>query len=67
MTWAQLQRMDFIRDRLASGQSLRRRDLMEKFRISIATASADIRSYVRMHPNAVRYNASEKRYERATT
>lgn len=63
MNWAQKQRIDFIQERLLKSGHVNRRELMEKFGISIATASADIRTFRGFYPKAARYNLSTKRYE----
>lgn len=64
MRWAQQQRLMFIADRLKSSGFVNRQDLVDHFRISIPTASADLKSFLKARPRAMRYNPSSKRYER---
>lgn len=43
---------------------MNRKDLMDYFQISMPTASADLQSFLKAYPRAMRYNPSSKRYER---
>lgn len=65
MTWAQQQRMDFIENRLRNVGTINRRHLMAEFSISMPQAATDIKRFITKNPNAMKYNSSEKRYERA--
>lgn len=65
MTWAQQQRMDFIEKRLRDVGTINRRHLMAEFSISMPQAAADIKRFIERNPTAMKYNSSEKRYERA--
>jgi hypothetical protein len=60
MNWAQQQRMEWISKRKAP---FNRKDLMDKFKISMPQASHDIAKYKVMFPTALKYNTKLKRYE----
>jgi hypothetical protein len=62
--WAENQRMRFIERYLGTFGHLNRDDLCGEFGISIQQASKDIQTFMRLHPAAMRYNLSSKRYER---
>lgn len=64
MRWAQQQRMTFIASRLESVGFINRRELQEFFGISLPTASADLQAFLKLHPGKMRYNFSNKRYEK---
>ena len=66
LTWARRQRQDFIRARLEAAGHINRRDLAEKFSVSIQTATADLNLY-RELVGGIAYNASLKRFEAATS
>lgn len=65
MRWAQEQRIRFIMIRLESPpHHINRSDLTEEFRISVQQASHDLQLFMKLHPKAMSYNLSTKRYER---
>lgn len=57
--------MRFIEMRLDMVGHLNRDDLCGEFGISVQQASKDVQKFMRLHPAAMRYNLSSKRYERA--
>jgi len=59
--WTEAQRAAFIFRRLEAG-SLVRKDLMDQFKVSIATASAIFSRFQDAHPGALAYDASAKAY-----
>ena len=61
MRWAERQRHAFIAERLAVTGSIRRKDLIEKFEISVPQASVDFRRYREAHPEMA-YDPSRKCY-----
>jgi DeoR/GlpR family transcriptional regulator of sugar metabolism len=63
MRWFEEQRLKWIGDRLASHGHINRSDLIEQFRISEATASRDLNTFLRERPNIMVYNLTAKRYE----
>lgn len=63
MRWAEEQRSIFIDDVIRRKQHISRRDLMDKFSISPATASRDLRAFTKEYPNLLIYNVTTKRYE----
>jgi len=62
MRWAQQQRIAFIGERILANNTVNRGDLVEKFGISIAQASVDLRYFNETHPGAMRYDAHNKAY-----
>lgn len=64
LRWAQQQRLRFISKRLETPGFVNRRDLMDFFGVSMPTASLDLQSFLKAHPDAMRYNPNSKRYER---
>jgi len=66
MTWAEEARLDFIDLLLLARGRVVRADLVERFGISMSQASGDIRSFIRQHPDAMRYDKSRKCYVPAT-
>lgn len=63
MNWFQRHRLDWIGETLAVFGYINRHHLERKFGISTPQASADLKLYVRLHADAVRYNTTTKRYE----
>ena len=63
MTWAQDQRAEFIANRLKTEGFIQRKHIVDKFSISIAQASLDLRWFIATNPDAMRYNKTNKRYE----
>ncbi len=63
--WSVEQRLAFIGRRLAWERRVNRADLVLRFGVSPNQATADIRRFVEMHPDAVAYDARGKTY-RAT-
>lgn len=62
MRWAQEQRLAFILQRILAGETINRRDLMDKFKISLPQASTDLNLFKEKHPVAMRYDATRKAY-----
>lgn len=61
MTWAFETREAFIWGRLAAGR-VNRRDVVEAFKVSALTATADFNRFQSRHPGAMRYDTSAKAY-----
>lgn len=57
--------MMFIAGRLETNGFVNRKDLMAFFGISMPQASIDLQSFLKLHPGAMQYNPSSKRYESA--
>lgn len=62
MRWAQEQRLAFIGARIMAGETVNRRNLVDKFKISVPQASADIQLFKEQHPGAMRYDTTRKTY-----
>ncbi len=60
MRWFERQRIEWISNRR---KPFNRKDLMDKFDISLPQASNDIQTYLKMFPSALTYNLKKKRYE----
>lgn len=61
MRYFETMRMEWLSNRRAP---FNRKDLMDKFSISMPQASNDIQKFLRENPNIWQYNTSRKRYER---
>lgn len=62
MNWCERQRMDWIEETLRVFGFINREHLMRKFGISQPQASTDLQTFARLHPGAMRYDLSAKRY-----
>ncbi len=62
MTWFMRQRQDFIRAQLETFGQIRSGDIVKRFDITIAVASADIATFIEQHPDAIDYDRSAKCY-----
>ena len=62
MRWAEKQRMNFIGERLLSGETLSRAHITNKFGVSVQQASLDINRFKAAHPGAMRYDRTRKMY-----
>lgn len=62
LRWAPEQRLAFIDDRLYWEGSFNRADLIDRFKISVAQASADIAAYRAAAPNNAAYDLKAKSY-----
>lgn len=62
MRWFENARQEWIAETLRVFGFIQRQHLMRKFGISTPQASADLQRFQRENPNAIRYDASEKRY-----
>ena len=67
MRWAAKQRMGFIKDAVARGDTVSRIHLVNAFGVSEQTASADIANYRSLFPGTLEYDKSLKVYKPATT
>lgn len=65
MRWPEQQRMIFIREHLTEHGWIGRKPIMDKFGVSVPQASNDLRKFQKLHPDAVVYDTSAKRYETA--
>ena len=66
MNWFAQQRLDWIGEALRVFGFVNREHLMRKFGISQPQASADLRAFERLHPQAMTYDLSAKRYVSTT-
>jgi DeoR/GlpR family transcriptional regulator of sugar metabolism len=57
------QRMDFITECLEQQGKVNRKDLMDKFGISLPQASIDLQKYKSINPNNMTYNLAKKQYQ----
>lgn len=62
MTWFQRQRQDFIRANLMTFGMIRRKQIAEKFEVTIQVASSDIQQFIDDHPDMIDYDKSAKCY-----
>ena len=61
--WFERQRIEWIAETLRVFGFINRVHLMRKFGISEPQASADLRTFAKERPEAMRYDVSRKRYE----
>ena len=64
MNWFLEKRLDYIKERLSKRGYINRQDIMDKFSVSMPTASHSLREYVKRNPDSIKYNYKAKRYER---
>lgn len=64
MRWFQRHRMEWITETLRVFGYINREHLELKFGISTPQASVDLQQFQKLHPDAIVYNTSSKRYER---
>lgn len=62
MTWAQRQRQDFIRANLVTYGMIRRQQIVDRFDVTMAVASADIQTFLSTHPDLIDYDRTAKCY-----
>ncbi len=65
MKWEVRRRLEEIERRLLWTGSLGRSDLIKRFGISPQQASADLKAYLQISPDAMAFNTSSRRYEAA--
>lgn len=64
--WFTLHRQDWIAEMLDVYGFINRIHIMRKFGISRLQAAVDLRDFQDKHPDRVRYNGTNKRYENIT-
>lgn len=62
MTWAIARRLDYIDWHLVTAGEVQRADIMQQFGVSETIASGDLNEFLRLHPAAMAYDKSRKRY-----
>jgi hypothetical protein len=62
MGWACERRLDYIDFRLTTASHVRRADLVRTFGVSVPQASSDLAHFLALHPGAMVYNKTAKRY-----
>ena len=62
MNWCERQRLDWIAETLRVFGFVNRAHLQRKFGISQPQATADLRTFARLHPDAMRYDLTRKCY-----
>lgn len=62
MRWFEQHRMHWIAETLRVFGFINRDHLVRKFGISVPQASSDLRAFARLHPEAMTYDVSAKRY-----
>ncbi len=65
MSWFGDQRQKWIAETLDIFGFINREHIMRKFGVSVPQASADLRDFQKQNPEAITYNKSAKRYEKA--
>jgi len=58
-------RLYFISDRIGKVGHINRSDICDAFGVSVPQASIDIGRWIKLHPGALEYDKSSKRYVRA--
>lgn len=64
MTWAQTQRLAFIKTKIDAGEHVQRRHLREKFYITNATAATTFRAFEKLYGDLAIYDPFQKAYVR---
>lgn len=60
--WFLEQRLNFIQAYLLEKGEINRKAIMEKFDVSIAVASHDLKKYQDKNPSAITYDKQKKKY-----
>jgi len=66
VTWVKKQRLLFIHKCVREKGWFQRRDVCDKFNVTLATASEDIKLFTKLFPGKVKYDAKAKRYVKST-
>ncbi|QEN03371.1 WYL domain-containing protein [Thiospirochaeta perfilievii] len=61
--WVKNKRFEFIEESLYWRSTIRRKDIIENFNISIAQATSDLSEYKKLHSENLNYNRSDKCYK----
>jgi hypothetical protein len=64
MTWAQEQRLLWIKESVEIFGRINRAHVMQKFRVSENQAAIDFRITLKKYPKLMEYNTSTKQYEK---
>ena len=62
LRWGTEQRLEFIEFRTFWEDGVRRKDITDRFGVSVPQASTDLALYQKLAPTNLRYDSSEKRY-----
>lgn len=65
MTWAQDQRIAYIKSEIEAGRPVRRPEVAARFNCTIQTISATFRHFEARHPGLMAYDGRSKAYLRA--
>ena len=63
LTWAEQYRMNWIKESILIFGFLNCEHIQKKFSLSKPQASNDIKMFMGLYPNTMKYNLSAKRYE----
>lgn len=58
MTWAQNQRLAWIKEKIEAGEKFNRKDLAEKFNCTLQTSTATINEFQKQYPGLMKYSGS---------
>jgi hypothetical protein len=65
MKWFARERISFIQWHLDRCGFINRGHIVNKFEVSTQQASMDLRTYMRLYPNAIYYDKSTRRYRKS--
>ncbi len=60
--WFLEQRQNYISEHLQIFGEINRKDIMEKFDVSVAVSSCDLKKYQDKNPNKIYYDKNKKKY-----
>jgi hypothetical protein len=60
--WFLEQRLNFIYDHLFKNEEINRKNIMDKFDVSVAVASHDLKKFQDQNPNTIFYDKNKKKY-----
>lgn len=63
VNWFTDQRQRWIAETVGIFGFINRDHIVRKFGVSVPQASVDLREFQRLHPRAIKYNQTSKRYE----
>ena len=60
--WFLNQRMNYITQHLQKFGEINRKDIMEKFDVSVSVSSYDLKNYQNKNPDVMTYDKNKKKY-----
>lgn len=65
MRWFEKQRQEWIKNRINQRRKINRKDIAEKFDVTVLTASQDIQKFISLNPGVLQYDTKAKTYRKS--